>query len=98
MYIHYILGILAAVFGAVHALLMHYDYKDHDFYDGLENETEWVDFVFRKELFAFIKCCTFLIIYSKFLYEPVESLNFEIFMWGDVGAIVDVRFLGVAPH
>ena len=98
MYIHYILGILAAVFGVVHALVMHYDYKDHDFYDGIEHDTEWVDFVFRKELFAYIKYCSFLIIYSKFLYESVESLNYEIFMWGDVGALVDVRFLGVAPH
>jgi hypothetical protein len=25
-------------------------------------------------------------------------LSYEIFMWGDVGFINDIRFYGVAPH
>jgi len=33
-----------------------------------------------------------------YLYNEPEALSYEIFMWGDVGAITDVRFYGVAPH
>jgi len=29
--------------------------------------------------------------------EP-EALSYEIFMWGDIGLMPDVRFYGVAPH
>jgi hypothetical protein len=39
-----------------------------------------------------------LVLYGKFFYKLIEPLNFEIFMWGDVGSSTDVRFLGVAPH
>ena len=33
-----------------------------------------------------------------YLFKEPEALSYEIFMWGDVGNIVDVRFMGVAPH
>ena len=33
-----------------------------------------------------------------FLYSDCEPLSYEMFMWGDVGMVVDVRFYGVAPH
>ena len=33
-----------------------------------------------------------------YLFHEPEPLSYEIFMWGDVGAVVDVRYLGVAPH
>jgi len=33
-----------------------------------------------------------------FLYEEPEALNYELFMWGDVGMSTDIRFFGVAPH
>jgi hypothetical protein len=32
------------------------------------------------------------------LFEEVEALSYEIFMWGDIGMVSDVRYYGVAPH
>ena len=32
------------------------------------------------------------------LYHEPEALSYEIFMWGDVGAITDPKFNQVAPH
>jgi len=32
------------------------------------------------------------------MYPEPESLSYEIFMWGDIGIVNDVRFYGVAPH
>ena len=33
-----------------------------------------------------------------YLYSKSEPLSYEIFMWGDIGMVNEVRFLGVAPH
>jgi len=33
-----------------------------------------------------------------YLYPEPDALNYELFMWGDVGMQTDVRFFGVAPH
>jgi hypothetical protein len=33
-----------------------------------------------------------------YLYHEPEALSYEIFMWGDVGAITDPKFNQVAPH
>lgn len=98
MYIHYILGLLTILLGVMHALIMHYDYKDSTVFDWSENENEWFDLVFKKEIFMFASFIVILVLYGKFFYKLVEPLNFEIFMWGDVGSSTDVRFLGVAPH
>lgn len=35
---------------------------------------------------------------SIYMYPEPEALSYELFMWGDVGFITDVRFYGVAPH
>jgi hypothetical protein len=32
------------------------------------------------------------------LYSQPEALSYEIFMWGDIGMVTDVRYYGVAPH
>jgi len=98
MYAHYILGLFTVVLGLNHALMMHYDYRDINNYEGSEAENEWYDSVFKKEIFVFAFLLMLLSFYGKFFYEMVEPLNYEIFMWGDVGCVVDVRFLGVAPH
>jgi hypothetical protein len=41
-------------------------------------------------LFVFLVCL--------YLYHEPEALSYEIFMWGDVGAITDPKFNQVAPH
>jgi hypothetical protein len=33
-----------------------------------------------------------------FWYADPEALTYEIFMWGDLGLVTDIRFYGVAPH
>jgi hypothetical protein len=37
-------------------------------------------------------------IVSWFVYVEPEALSYEIFMWGDIGLVTDVRYYGVAPH
>ena len=37
-------------------------------------------------------------VFCWFYYVENEALSYEIFMWGDIGIITDVRFYGVAPH
>ena len=98
MYIHYIIGLLCIFIALLHAIAMHYDYRDYNFFDGIENEVEWFDITFKNELFKCIDFCTILFLYTRYIYNPIEPLSYEIFMWGDVGYINDVRFLGVAPH
>jgi len=39
-----------------------------------------------------------LVFVGIFTYPEPEALSYELFMWGDVGFITDVRFYGVAPH
>jgi len=38
------------------------------------------------------------IIICLMLYHEPEALHYELFMWGDIGMSVDVRYFGVAPH
>jgi len=80
MYIHYILGLLTILLGVMHALIMHYDYKDSTVFDGSENENKWFDLVFKKEIFMFMYFLLILVLYGKFFYKLIEPLNFEIFM------------------
>ena len=35
---------------------------------------------------------------TLFVYVEPEALSYEIFMWGDIGLVTDVRYYGVAPH
>jgi hypothetical protein len=37
-------------------------------------------------------------IVAWFVYVEPEALSYEIFMWGDIGLVTDVRYYGVAPH
>lgn len=97
-YIHYILGFVTLVFGIMHAMLMHYDYKDISFFNAEYKELNWFDVILKFELFNFIFIYYWFYLFFSFFYLPLEPLSFEIFMWGDVGFISEIRFLGVAPH
>ncbi len=98
MYIHYILGFVCFFFGVLHALIMHYDYKDSSFFNGIEHELEWFDLIFKNEIYKFFFFLFSLFVFSKVYYKNIEPLSYEIFMWGDIGSSTEVRFLGVAPH
>lgn len=98
MYIHYILGIFLIYGGYLHAMEMHYDHKDFTTFDGVEITLNWFDLVLKNELLSFLEFLLAIMIFGFLLYSEYEPLNFELFMWGDVGFITDVRFFGVAPH
>jgi len=40
----------------------------------------------------------FFFILAEIIYNEIEAVSYEIFMWGDVVAINEVRYLGVSPH
>ena len=96
--IHYGISITCLFLGILHALLMHYDYKDNNQNNDSLVEYEWFDFIIKKEIYLYIVLILFLTYFSEKNYTNVEPLSFEIFMWGDVGMNTDMRFLSVAPH
>jgi hypothetical protein len=58
----------------------------------------WWDEAFSNELGTFLEVVILLNILSMWMYPEPESISYELFMWGDVGMLTDVRFYGVAPH
>ncbi len=97
-YAHYVAGFYMFYLAVIHALEMHHDWKNEASYDGVEAEIMWWDEVFSFEIFKFIICLLTFCYVCYLWYEPNESLSYEIFMWGDIGLVPDVRYYGVAPH
>jgi len=97
-YGHYVSAFYMAYLGLLHGIDMHYDWKNEATYDGLEPEMSWWDEALSNELGTFIEALIVLNIICWWLYPEPEALSYEIFMWGDIGLISDVRFYGVAPH
>ena len=97
-YLHYVLGFLLAYYGIAHGLEMHYDWKAEATFDGIRQEMNWFEEALVNELGRTIEAFLMVGIVCLFLYAEPEALHYELFMWGDVGMIVDVRFYGVAPH
>lgn len=97
-YGHYVSAFYMAYLGVLHGVDMHYDWKNEATYDGLESEMSWWDEALLNELGTFIEFIVLLNIFCWWIYPDPEALSYEIFMWGDIGLISDVRFYGVAPH
>jgi quinol-cytochrome oxidoreductase complex cytochrome b subunit len=97
-YGHYLSAFYMGYLGLLHGIDMHYDWKNESSYDGLEPEMAWWDEALSNELGSFIEALVLLNIISAYLYPEPEALSYEIFMWGDIGLVPDVRFYGVAPH
>lgn len=97
-YLHYVLAFLLAYYGIAHGVEMHYDWKVETIFDGVRQELSWFDEALSNELGRTIEAFTALGVVCLFLYAEPEALSYEIFMWGDIGMMVDVRFYGVAPH
>lgn len=98
MYLHYILAL--SVWGIIilHLVNMHYGHKNNIFFKALYQLFNWFGEIFKFEFTSTIIFITFLIFFYICYYKYNEALSYEIFMWGDIGLISDVRFLGVAPH
>lgn len=98
MWIHYLSAAFLCYLGIIHGVDMHYDWKSTHKYSGIKQQLNWWDETLINEL-GILK--DFLIVFNilcLYLFSIPEALSYELFMWGDIGFIVDVRFYGVAPH
>lgn len=97
-YLHFVLGIYAGFLSIYHGIDMHYDWKsDHDF-DGIDQEINWYDEALVSEIAQTLEFLLIIGILCLYLYSEPEAVSYELFMWGDIGMITDIRFFGVAPH
>lgn len=97
-YAHYISAFYLFFLGFLHAIDMHYDWKQDFNFDGLDTELLWFDEALAGELSSLVDMFFIVWLIGWILYTEPEALSYEIFMWGDIGLINDVRFFGVAPH
>jgi len=97
-YAHYLSAFFMFYLAILHGLDLHYDWKNEITYDGLESEMVWWDEAFSNEIGTFFEIVILLILLCLWLYPEPESISYELFMWGDIGLVTDVRFYGVAPH
>jgi len=98
-YIHYILGFTCLVFGFIHANSMHYDYKDISNNSSYVRNLDWLKTILNFELDRYSLILIIINIACLFLFfSEIEGTSYEVFMWGDIGMVSDVRFYGVSPH
>jgi len=97
-YIHYIVAFYLFFLGFLHAIDMHYDWKQDNNLDGLDTDLLWLDEALSSELSCLLDVFAIGFLTCLYLYTEPEALSYEIFMWGDIGLVTDVRFYGVAPH
>lgn len=97
-YAHYLAAFYLAYIALLHGIDMHYDWKNEATYDGVETEMVWWDEALSNELGSTADILVLIMVVCWYWYPEPESLSYEIFMWGDIGLVPDVRFYGVAPH
>ena len=97
-YLHYILALILAYYGVLHGVEMHYDWKNEEAFDGQYQELSWFGEALSSELGQTVEWMVAIGGVCLLLYAEPEALSYEIFMWGDIGMVGDVRFYGVAPH
>ena len=98
MYLHYCIAFFLFFLGLMHGIDMHYDWKAKNFFNGIKQQLSWWDEALSNELRLLLNCLIIMGCVGEYLYCEPEALSYEIFMWGDIGLITDVRFYGVAPH
>lgn len=97
-YGHYCIAFYMAYLALIHGLEMHYDWKNEATYDSLDTEMAWWDEALSNELGYMMDVVIITAYICWIVYIDPEALSYEIFMWGDIGIVTDVRFYGVAPH
>ena len=97
-YMHYILAFYLGYTGLIHGVNIHYDWKNEATFDGLDVEMIWWDEALANEIGCAIDIIVLTVLFNFLLFSDPESLSYEIFMWGDIGIMTDVRYYGVAPH
>jgi len=97
-YLHYVIAFFLFYLGLMHGVDMHYDWKAKGMYSGIKQQLNWWDEALSNELGKLLDFIIILGCIGELLYSDPEALSYEIFMWGDIGIVNDVRFYGVAPH
>jgi quinol-cytochrome oxidoreductase complex cytochrome b subunit len=97
-YLHYLSAFYLAYLGLVHGVDMHYDWKNETTFDGLDTEMVWWDEALANEVSHLLDVLVLIGIMWWFFFTEPEALSYEMFMWGDIGLMTDIRFYGVAPH
>lgn len=97
-YLHYVIAFFLLYLGLMHGVDMHYDWKPKGMYSGIKQQLNWWDEALSNELSKLLDFLLILGCVGELLYSDPEALSYEIFMWGDIGIVNDVRFYGVAPH
>lgn len=97
-YAHYVSAFYLLFLGLLHGIDIHFDWKNDSFNNSVEPELLWWDEALSNELFSTLLIIYFINVVTSLFYDEPEALSYEIFMWGDIGIITDVRFYGVAPH
>lgn len=97
-YAHYLSAFFMFYAAILHGMDMHYDWKNETVFDGIHGEMVWWDEALSNELNTTIVVLFVISVICLYLYPYPEALTYELFMWGDVGLVNDIRFYGVAPH
>jgi quinol-cytochrome oxidoreductase complex cytochrome b subunit len=97
-YAHYLAAFYLFFLGILHGIDMHYDWKNEAFHDGSESEMVWWEEALSNEMTSYLVALVWVTAAFVFFFEEIEALSYEIFMWGDIGMVSDVRYYGVAPH
>ena len=98
MYGHYTTAFVLVALSVYHSLEMHYDWKDSIFDESQKNDLSWFDDAFKNEILSFVKNIIVVSTVALIIYLLSEPSSIELFMWGDVGLVSDIRFYGVTPH
>jgi len=97
-YAHYVSAFFLTYLAVIHAFDMHFDWKTESVFDGIDSEMIWWDEALSSELTNVLIAMLLVCIACYFMYPDPEALSYELFAWGDIGLISDIRFYGVAPH
>jgi len=97
-YLHYIVAFFILYLGLMQGVDMHYDWKPKGMYSGIKQQLNWWDEALSNEVSKLIDFVWVLGCMAELFYMDSEALSYELFMWGDIGLVTDVRFYGVAPH
>lgn len=98
MYLHYILAIVMWGVIIIHLLDMHYGYRNNVFLKFLHQLFNWFGEIVKFEYTSTLIVISLFSLSIMYFLKPNEPLSYELFMWGDIGLVTDIRFLSVAPH
>lgn len=97
-YAHYLAAFLLFFISTIHGVNMHYDWKADFNLSGIDTQLNWFNEVLLHEITTTIYFVALVFFITAQMYHEPDALAYELFMWGDVGAIVDIKFNQVAPH